>query len=306
MASLAFLGSPEAAVPSLEGLVGAGHDVRLVVSRADTRRGRGAAVSPSPVAAAARRLGLAVTDRLEDVLGAGAELGVVVAYGRIVPAAVLEAVPMVNLHFSLLPRWRGAAPVERAILAGDEETGVCVMRLEAGLDTGPVLARRSVPMDERHARDLTGLLARLGAEMLVEVLAGGAPSLGPGEAQVGEATYAPKIDPAELRIDWSRPAADVDRLVRTDRAWKTFRGRRLRVLEGRPRPESPAGVSAGRPGAIGTDGSPAGGVVVRCGTGALELVTVQPEGGRPMGAGDWARGAHLSPGEWLGAEEARR
>src|SRR5579862_9035780 len=106
MASLAFLGSPAAAVTPLEALVGAGHDVRLVVSRADTRRGRGGAVSPSPVAAAARRMGLAVTDRLEDVLGAGAELGVVVAYGRIVPASVLDALPMVNLHFSLLPRWR--------------------------------------------------------------------------------------------------------------------------------------------------------------------------------------------------------
>ena len=135
MARLVFLGTPDDAVPSLEALVGAGHDVALVVTRADARRGRRGAPSPSPVKARAVELGLPVTDQLDDVLDAGAGLGVVVAYGRIIPARILDAIPMVNLHFSLLPRWRGAAPVERAILAGDRTTGVCVMAVEPGLDT---------------------------------------------------------------------------------------------------------------------------------------------------------------------------
>ena len=307
MAALAFLGSPEAAVVPLEALVAAGHDVRLVVSRAEARRGRGGTVSPSPVAAAARRLGLAVTDDLDDVVGAGAELGVVVAYGRIVPARVLDALPMVNLHFSLLPRWRGAAPVERAILAGDEETGVCVMRLEAGLDTGPVLARRTVPVDDAHAGALTGALARVGAELLVEVLAGGPGALGPGQPQTGEVTYAAKVDPGELRIDWHRPAAEVRRLVRLDRAWTTFRGRRLRVLDARPGPEGAGGEAPGDPGTVEVVGEGAQErVTVRCGTGVLELLTVQAEGGRPLGAAPWARGARPEPGERLGADEAPR
>ncbi|MFM7068969.1 MAG: methionyl-tRNA formyltransferase, partial [Actinomycetes bacterium] len=137
---LAFLGSPEAAVPALDALVAAGHDVELVVSMPDRRRGRGGATSATPVKLAAERLGLRVTDQLEEIARAEVELGVVVAYGRIIPSEMLERTPMVNLHFSLLPRWRGAAPVERAILAGDATTGVCVMAVEPGLDTGGVYA----------------------------------------------------------------------------------------------------------------------------------------------------------------------
>jgi methionyl-tRNA formyltransferase len=124
----------------LRALVGAGHEVVLVVSQPDKRRGRGGELAPSPVKAAAVALGLAVTERVDDVITAGAELGVVVAYGRLIRPHVLAVLPMINVHFSLLPRWRGAAPVERAILAGDERTGVCVMQLEEGLDTGPVYA----------------------------------------------------------------------------------------------------------------------------------------------------------------------
>lgn len=291
MARLVYLGTPPAAVAPLEALVGAGHDVTLVVSRADTRRGRGPATSPSPVAAAAERLGLARTDRLADVLDVGAELGVVVAYGRIVPTSVLEALDMVNVHFSLLPRWRGAAPVERAILAGDAETGVCVMRLEAGLDTGPVLACRSVPVDDAHAGALTEKLSQLGAAIVVELLAGGVASLGPGHPQQGEATYAAKVEPGELRIDWGRPVVEVHRLVRLDRAWTTFRGRRLRVLDARPVPATP-----GRPDAPGT----LEGTVVATGAGRLELLVVQPEAKRAMTAADWRRGVSPAPGERVG------
>ncbi|HAM02530.1 MAG TPA: methionyl-tRNA formyltransferase [Acidimicrobiaceae bacterium] len=292
MSRLVYLGTPEPAVPPLEALVEAGHDVVLVVSRPEARRGRGTRVSPSPVAWAAGRLGLSVTDDLEDVAASGAELGVVVAYGRIIPARLLDAVPMVNLHFSLLPRWRGAAPVERAILAGDAETGVCVMRLEAGLDTGPVLACRRVDMDDEHAGALTERLSRLGAELLAGVLEDGAGHIGPGEPQRGEPTYAAKIDPEELRLVWSRPAAELHRLVRLDRAWTTFAGRRLRVLDSRPVPEPGAG---GAPGALY-------GTTVVTGAGGLELLTVQPEGRRPMGAVEWRRGVRPADGDRLGTD----
>ena len=304
MARLVYLGTPQAAVAPLEALVGAGHDVALVVSRADVRRGRGSAVSPSPVSACAERLGLPRTDQLQEALHVGAELGVVVAYGRIVPAPMLEALDMVNLHFSLLPRWRGAAPVERAILAGDTDTGVCIMRLEAGLDTGPVLCCRRVPINREHAGALTERLSHLGAEMLVELLAGGVAELPPGQPQQGEPTYAAKVDPGELRLDWDRPALELERLVRLDRAWTIFRERRLRVLEARiPAGSDPVGEVRGTDGAQDV-ARPAPGTLqgssVCTGRGSLELVTVQPEGRQPMAAGAWLRGVRPGPGERLG------
>ena len=173
-------------------LVDAGHDVALVVSRADRRRGRNAEPTPSPVKAAALAAGLAVTDRIEDAVEAvrpAADLGVVVAYGRLIKAPVLGAFPMVNAHFSLLPRWRGAAPVERAILAGDRETGVCLMVIEEGLDTGGVYARRAVPIASDETADhLRARLVAIASEMLVPLLAGGAAGLGSPEPQVGEPT----------------------------------------------------------------------------------------------------------------------
>ncbi len=295
MARLVFLGTPAAAVVALEALVGAGHEVAMVVSRPDTRRGRGGSPSPSPVSAAAQRLGIAVTDRLDDVHSAGAELGVVVAYGRIIPKVVLEELDMVNVHFSLLPRWRGAAPVERAILAGDTVTGVCIMRLEAGLDTGPVLARRQVPVDDLHADALIGVLARHGAEMLVELLSAGVAALPPGDPQQGEATYAAKIEAEELRLDWNRPATELERLVRLDRAWTEFRGGRLRVLDARVG----AGSVPGPPGYLH-------GTQVSTGDGTLELGVVQPEGRRPMTAGQWVNGARPGPAEVLGHAQGPR
>jgi methionyl-tRNA formyltransferase len=300
VARLAFLGSPVAAVVPLRALVEAGHDIVLVVSRPDTRRGRGNDLSPSEVKRAALELGLPVSDVLDDVLGVGAELAVVVAYGRIVPQRVLDVVPMINVHFSLLPRWRGAAPVERAILAGDEVTGVCVMRLEAGLDTGPVLGTQHVSIDaDEHASALIDRLSRAGAALLVDVLADGVDALGPGETQEGEATYAAKLDPDEFRLDWERPAVILHRVIRLDRAWTTFRGERLRVLDAFLLPEAPDGAH---------DGGPAGTVgggeddVVQCGSGRLKLVEVQPAGKRPMAAADWRRGVRLEPGERLGVD----
>ncbi len=145
MSRLAYLGTPQMAVPPLRALVEAGHEVVLCVTRPDRRRGRGGATTPSPVKAAAIDLGVPVSHELLEVATAGVELAVVVAYGRIIPSALLTQIPMLNVHFSLLPRWRGAAPLERAILAGDAETGVCLMKIEEGLDTGPVYARRARP-----------------------------------------------------------------------------------------------------------------------------------------------------------------
>ncbi len=298
MARLAFLGSPAAAVPSLRALVVAGHEVALVVSQPDRRRGRGGALTPSSVKAAALELGLPTGEDLGDLPGIGAELGVVVAYGRIVPQALLDVLPMVNVHFSLLPRWRGAAPVERALLAGDGETGVCLMRLEAGLDTGPVLGRRVVAVGDREtAGELTGRLASVGADLLVEALAGGVAALPAGDPQLGEPIYAAKLSPEEFRLDWTGQAGELDRVVRLGRAWTEFRGQRLRVLRAHPG-DAPADGGDLETGMVETGTVENG--TVRTGDGVLVLDEVQPEGKRPMAARDWTRGVRPLPGERLG------
>jgi methionyl-tRNA formyltransferase len=271
-------------VPPLRGLVEGGFDVPLVVSGADRRRGRGSATSPSPVKAAALELGLPVTERVDDVLGVAADLGVVVAYGRLIRPHVLAEVPMVNLHFSLLPRWRGAAPVERALLAGDDETGVCLMQLEEGLDTGPVYGceRTAIGLEET-LDELRGRLVQVGTDLLLRSLREG---LGEPTPQEGEVTYAAKLEPSELRLDWTRPAVGLHRVVRLGRAWTTFRDGRLRVLRAR------VADGDGRPGELR-------GTTVAAGEGALELVEVQPEGRRPMPAPAWLAGARPQPGERL-------
>jgi methionyl-tRNA formyltransferase len=280
---LAYLGTPEAAVPPLRALVDAGHDVAIVVSQADKKRGRGGALVPSPVKAAAIELGIPVTSRVADVLDHGVELGVVVAFGRLIKPDVLTRVPMINVHFSLLPRWRGAAPVERAILAGDAETGVGIMQLEEGLDTGPLYAEERVPITAGETADeLRTRLVDLGTRLLVDTLSRPLPDPRP---QIGEPTYAAKIEPEELRIDWSRPAEDIDRLVRVGRgAWTTFRDQRLRIHRARPN------VGVLDPGVIEDDR-------VGTGRGVLELLEVQAEGRARQSALDWRNGARLEPGE---------
>ena len=187
---MAYLGTPEVGVPPLRALVADGHDVLLVVSRPDKRRGRGGALLPSPVKAAALELGLPVTDKVDDVVDAGADLAVVVAFGRLIKKPVLDAVPMINMHFSLLPRWRGAAPVERAILAGDLTTGVGIMRLEENLDTGPIYAEHVVQvLPHETAAELRARLTALGTNLLLQLLRrqllriGGLALLGPGLRQ---------------------------------------------------------------------------------------------------------------------------
>jgi methionyl-tRNA formyltransferase len=282
---LVYLGTPAAAVPPLEALHAAGYEIPLVVSRADTRRGRGGAMVASPVKAAALELGIPVSDRVDDVLDVGADLGVVVAFGRIIRPHVLAEVPMINLHFSLLPRWRGAAPVERAVLAGDTETGVCVMAVEEGLDTGGVYRRVTTPIGpDVTAEELRRELTAVGTDLLLSTLAEG---LGTPETQVGEVTYAEKIDPAELAIDWRRPAVELHRLVRIGGAWTTFRGKRLKIWSARLAPAGPV------PGGID-------GLVVGAGDGAIELVEVQPEGKGRQPAAAWRNGARPAPDERLG------
>lgn len=273
---LVYLGTPEMAVPPLRRLHEAGHDIDLVVTGADRRRGRGGAMSPSPVKAAATEFGIRVSHDVDDVIdaaAAGAELGVVVAFGRIIKPHVLAALPMVNLHFSLLPRWRGAAPVERALLAGDRVTGVCVMAVEEGLDTGGVYARRSVPIgDATTAAELRTKLVTAGSELLVETL--GRPLaewIDHPQPQVGEPTYAAKFEPADFEIDWSWPAEQIHRLIRVGGAWTTFRGKRLKINEARL-----------------LDGD-------------LVPTVVQPEGRGPMPYEAWRNGARPTADERFGA-----
>ncbi|HYU65811.1 MAG TPA: methionyl-tRNA formyltransferase, partial [Jatrophihabitantaceae bacterium] len=185
---LVYLGTPQMAVPPLRALHDAGHDIALVVTQPDRRRGRGPATSPSPVKALARELGIPVSHAVDDVLTADADLGVVVAFGKLIKPHVLDALPMINVHFSLLPRWRGAAPVERALLAGDTETGVCIMDVDVTLDTGAVYAKETVPIGERDtADDLRATLVDVGTRLLLDVLAGELPR---PEPQSGEPTYA--------------------------------------------------------------------------------------------------------------------
>jgi methionyl-tRNA formyltransferase len=278
---LLYLGTPEAAVPPLEALVAAGFKVAAVVTRVDKRRGRGTGASPSPVKAAASRLGLPVVHTVDEGVELGADLGVVVAFGQLIKPHVLAQLPMVNVHFSLLPRWRGAAPVERALLAGDVETGVCLMQLDEGLDTGPVFARVRVAIGPETTGDsLRDELVERGTQLLIDELRAGLPEPQP---QTGPPTYAAKLSAQDLRIDWTRPAIVVHRVIRLGGAWTMLRGRRLKVLA-----------------AELVDPAATGDAVEGDVVGGLRLVTVQPEGKASMPFDAFARGARLHPGEQFG------
>ena len=289
-----YFGTPEVAVAPLQALCRAGHEVVLVVTRPPKRRGRRQAPTPSPVAAAAADLGLAVTGDLEDALHLEAGLGVVVAYGEHIADEVLERRRTVNLHFSLLPRWRGAAPVERAILAGDTETGVCLMDVASEIDTGAVYRRASTVIEPHESADeLRARLCELGIGLLLDALSGG---FGEPVPQSGEMTWADKISPSDLRIDWSASAEHILRLVRVGGAWTNFGNRRLKVLE------AEVATDSGPTGAAGTillvprsgDGSA---VRVATGRGAVELSRVQSEGRVEGSARDWINGARIAGGE---------
>ncbi|MXZ84082.1 MAG: methionyl-tRNA formyltransferase [Acidimicrobiia bacterium] len=283
---LVYLGTPEESVPFLEALDGAGFEVALAVTRPDKRRGRRADPTPSPVKAAALDLGIPVSFAVDDVLDADAELGVVVAFGQIIRPQILDRLAMVNVHFSLLPRWRGAAPVERAILAGDQTTGVCLMEVAEGLDTGRVYRRVEVPIaPEATATTLRADLVDAAVPMLVSALRDG---LGTPDLQQGEPVYAAKVTRDELHLDWEQSAEVLHRQVRVGGAWTTWRGKALKVWSAYP-------VGGSQPPGV-LDGP-----VVGTGDGQLQLVEVQAEGKSRQAAEDWIRGARPTPGDRLGS-----
>lgn len=277
---VAFLGTPEVAVRILDEVLAGGHEVSLVVTRADRRRGRGGALSPSAVKARALELGLPVTHDLDEVRSAGVERAVVVAYGRIVPSDLLDDLPMLNVHFSCLPRWRGAAPVERAILAGDTETGVAIMSMDAGLDTGPVHLQRSLDVGDDDATTLRARLAELGASALLEVL--GSPTLlSHAEPQRGEPTYAHKITRRDRMLRLDEPAELFVRRVRIGGGELRLAGQRLFVEHARvANREVPPGVAERTLDAV----------ILGTLDGAVQLDQVRPEGGATMSVLSWWRG----------------
>jgi len=284
---IAFAGTPADAVPALRALVGAGLDVPIVVTGAPRRRSRRGSETPSPVGAAAADLGLEVSHDPADLAGCGADCAVVVAYGQLIAPELLAATPMLNLHFSLLPRWRGAAPVERALLAGDDVTGVCLMALEETLDTGPVYWRHQVPIGPSDtASRLRSRLADDGAQRLVTSLREG---LATPEPQHGEATYARKLGPDDRHIDWTRPAAYIDRQIRVGGAWTTLDGQRFIIRAGTPS----ATTHDATPGMLIGD-------AVATGRGLIRLETVQPAGRGQTDAHAWLRGARLPDGARFG------
>lgn len=255
--------------------------------------------------AAALALGLDVSHDPYDLVGLDVDLGVVVAYGRLLRRDLLEQVALLNVHFSLLPRWRGAAPVERAILAGDDTSGVCIMGITEGLDEGPVYRCVETPIGEdESAAELTARLADLGAELLVEVLSSPLPEAAP---QTGDPTIATKINRSENELDFALPAIELHRRVRIGRAWSTFRSERFGIEEAGV-VTSPDLVGASvlddtRPGRLYLvpTGHHDRAVMVAAGDGTfLRLITVKPAGKRSMAAIDWWNGAQPAEGESLG------
>ncbi|GLF96411.1 methionyl-tRNA formyltransferase [Streptomyces yaizuensis] len=313
---LVFAGTPEVAVPALDALIASGrHEVAAVVTRPDAPAGRGRRLVASPVAQRAEEAGIEVLKparpRDEDFLARLREIAPdccpVVAYGALLPQVALDvpARGWVNLHFSLLPAWRGAAPVQHAVLAGDEMTGASTFLIEKGLDSGPVygvLTERVRPTDT--SGDLLTRLAFAGAGLLAATMDGIEDgTLTAVEQPADGVSLAPKLTVEDARVDWSAPALRVDRVVRgctpAPGAWTEFRGERLKLVSVRPVPEradlAPGALAAGK-----ND--------VHAGTGshAVELLWVQPQGKKPMKAADWARGVRIAPGERLGDPDGSR
>ena len=302
---LIFMGTPDFSVPALEALVAAGHEIVCVYSQPPRPAGRGQRPRPSPVQARAEALGLPTRQPVNfrepaeraAFAAFGAEAAVVVAYGLILPAAVLGATARgcFNIHASLLPRWRGAAPIQRAILAGDAETGVCVMGMEVGLDTGPVWLREATPIGAGDtAATLHDRLSRIGAGLIVAALSR-LDELAPAPQPTEGVTYAGKIDKSEARVDWALPAAAVDRLIRGlspfPGAWCGIGAERLKLLM------SATAEGAGVPGEVLDAGGE--GLTVACGEGAVRLTRLQRAGKAPMSADELLRGFPVPEGTRL-------
>jgi methionyl-tRNA formyltransferase len=288
-----FMGTPEFSVPVLDALHQS-HEILAVYCQPPRPAGRGKADRPSPVQSRAEALGLPVRhpvslrDPAEQAAFAalGADVAVVVAYGLILPQAVLDAPRLgcLNIHASLLPRWRGAAPIHRAIMAGDAETGVCIMQMEAGLDTGPVLLREATPIGaEETTADLHDRLSAMGARLILQALARLPLPAIPQPAE--GVSYAAKIDKAEARVDFTRPAVEVDRLIRGlspfPGAWIDVNGERVKLLRSR--------LAKGN----GSPGQVLAGFTIACGSGAVEITQAQREGKRPMPVAEVLRGLVL-------------
>ncbi|MBW8269534.1 methionyl-tRNA formyltransferase [Caldovatus aquaticus] len=302
---LAFLGSSDFGVPALRALVAAGHEVAMVYAQPPRPAGRGQRATPCPVHRAALELGLPVrtparlrreTAEHQAFAALDLDAAVVAAYGLLLPKPMLEAPRRgcLNIHASLLPRWRGAAPIQAAILAGDTETGVTIMRMDEGLDTGPILLREAVPIGPRTtAQELHDRLAELGAQLILRALAENPPAV-PQPAE--GVTYAPKLTKADGRLDWREDAAALDRRVRALNPWPgTFfehAGTTIRVLAAEPA----AGEPGARPGTV-LDATPR----IACGGGtALRLLCLQRPGRAPLPAEEFLRGYALPPGTVLG------
>jgi methionyl-tRNA formyltransferase len=297
-----FMGTPDFSVSVLDALIEAGHDVAAVYCQPPRPAGRGKKDRPTPVHARAEALGLDVrhpislktAEAQQEFADLNADVAVVVAYGLLLPQAVLDAPKLgcLNIHASLLPRWRGAAPIHRAIMAGDAETGICIMQMEAGLDTGPVLMRSTLAIrDEETTAELHDRLSENGAALIVEALAA-LSHLTPEVQPDDGVTYAHKIDKAEARVDWARPAADIDRQIRGlspfPGAWTEIEGQRVKLLASR------LSEGKGAPGEVLNDA-----LVVACGTGAVELLRLQRAGKGAQDKETFQRGRPVPKGTQL-------
>jgi methionyl-tRNA formyltransferase len=299
---IAFMGTPEFAVPTLDALVAAGHQVAAVYCQPPRPAGRGKALRPSPVQQRAEALGIEVrtprslkdADAQAGFAALDLDAAVVAAYGLILPRPILDAPRLgcLNVHASLLPRWRGAAPIQRAILAGDRTTGVTIMQMEAGLDTGPMMAVMGTPIARKTAGELTAELARLGADWMVEVLAEHH-RIAPRAQDDSKATYAPKITKEEARLDFTRHALEVDRRIRAFNpapgAWFEHGGERLKLLAA-----DPVRVS-GEPGTVLDEW-----LTIACGEGGIVPTAIQRAGRAPMSGAELLRGFPIAPGTKLG------
>ncbi|WP_338504733.1 methionyl-tRNA formyltransferase [Sphingomonas kaistensis] len=297
---LIFMGSPAFAVPTLDALIEAGHEIAAVYSQPPRPAQRGKKLQPTAVHQRAEELGLTVrtperlrsAEEQEAFAAFGAEAAVVAAYGLLLPQPILDAPERgcLNVHASLLPRWRGAAPIHRAILAGDEETGVTIMQMEAGLDTGPMLRAGRTPIDGKTVSELTGELATMGARLMVEELADPSPARVQPDQGV---THAPKIAKAEARIDWTAAAESIERQVRAfapaPGAWFEANGERIKLLAA----DLVEDVVA-PPATILDDR-----LTIGCGTGAVRPALLQRAGGRAMPTAELLRGFALAPGTVL-------